>query len=507
MRRGIVAAALCLTVVTGCGGSSSSDQAPAAIVPRSAYLYVEANLDPSGDQPDAVRSVLAALPGVADPSRRLQEQFDAYAERRYGVRAARFDRDIKPWLGKRMAAFSLLPAHGENPGDAPSGLIAASSDEQKARHWLFVVSRRKDEREQSYKGVRYLVSGGRAPTASAIVDGFALTADVAAFKAIVDRRRGQTLAAQPRFATALKRAGDERLGLVWYDTRRLLDTLARGVGGSYLRAALPAIRRLIPSEPLLLTVRAKKKALVLDGQVPAGKGGVYTSLFDEGGALMDQLPRDALAVVGQPNFGAYVKKLIALFNAGHGGYAGMRKGIRRDGLDIERDLLGWMTDAALFLRKDRDGTLGGALVVQSGDANSVYDGTLKLGRYLNRTGADVRDVRVPGSDLAFTMPLPGRRKKLYVAEAGKRIVIAYGRDSAHAAISIGGLGGEPHYEAARGRLGLDYGPAAYVDVQRLLSVIRPDANLRPFLQAVRYLIVGGRVDGKRLRSHTELVVR
>jgi hypothetical protein len=503
MRWSLAVVTTAVALVTGCGGTTGSSQAPSTIVPGSAYMYMEANLDPSGNQEDAVRTVLAALPGVGEPSGRLKEQFDSYAERRYGLRAARFDEDIKPWLGSRMAAFSLLPRR--NAEEPPSGLIAATKDEKKARHWLFVVSRRKDDRQRVYKGVRYLYGKDGA---YALVDGFVLAADEPALKAVVDRRRAHVLAKQPRFAKAL-RGSDQRLGVVWYDTRRLTDTLARRAGNSYLRAAVPAIRRVVPEKPLVLTIRAKKKALVMDGEVPAGQGGALTSLFDEGSALMDQLPRDALAVVGQPNFGDYVRKLLALSNAGEGGYPGLRRELKRRGFDIERSLLSWMTDAALFLRKDRDGTLGGALVVQSGDANSVYYGTLKLGRYLYRTGADVRDVRVPGSDLAFTMPLRGMKKKLYVAESGKRIVVAYGADSAEAAISVGGLGGAPRYEAARERLGLDYGPAAYVDIQRLLAVIRPKGlgAAEPMLKSLRYLIVGGRVDKGRLRSHSELTVR
>src|SRR3954447_12880160 len=234
--------------VAGCGGSAGSADEPGTIVPRSAYLYIEANLDPDGKQEDAVRTLLASLPGVGDPSQRLQEQFNAYAKRRYGVHAAEFDRDIKPWLGSRMAGFSLLPPHGTDPDRAPSGLIAAARDAEKARHWLFVVSRRKDERERVYKGVRYLLDRGRQPTASAVVEDFVLAADPAAFKAVVDRR--QRLAGQKRFASAAKRAEPGALGVVWYDTHRLVDALARRVGGSYLRAALPAIRRLIPSDPL-----------------------------------------------------------------------------------------------------------------------------------------------------------------------------------------------------------------------------------------------------------------
>jgi hypothetical protein len=228
---------------------------------------------------------------------------------------------------------------------------------------------------------------------------------------------------------------------------------------------------------------------------------------------MDQLPRDALAVVGQPNFGDYLRKVLALSNAGNGGYSGLRKQLRKDGFDIERNLLSWMTDAAVFLRKDRDGSLGGALVVQSGDPNPVYDGVLRLGRYLVRSGADLRETRVPGSDLAFSLREPSMTKPLVVAEGGKRMVIGYGRDSAAAALSIGGLGGEAHYEAARQRLSLDWAPAAYVDIQRLLAVLRPGRGARgfgdaaPFLESMRYVIVGGRRDGDRLRSRWELVVR
>jgi uncharacterized protein DUF3352 len=512
MRTTLVALAIVLVVTgAGCGGSNGSGGAPSSIVPASAYLYVEANLDPAGDQEDAATSVVSALPGVGAPARRLQEQFDAYAQDRYGRRAANFQRDIEPWLGNRLAGFALLPAHGTDLSRVRSGLVAATRDVEKARHWLFTVSRQPAERERTYKGIRYLRMGGREPLASAIVDGFVVSADEPAFKAIVDRGRKSPLAERPRFARSAK-DGEKRLGLLWYDTRRLLDTLAQRAGRGYVRRALPAIRRLIPAEPLALTVHAKNKTLVLDGEVPAGKGGVLTSLFDEGGALMDQLPRDALAVVGQPNFGDYLRKLLALSNAERGGYAGLRAQLRREGLDIERDLLGWMTDAAVFLRKDRDGSLGGALVVQSGDPQAVYDGTYRLGRFLFKSGADVRDARLPGSDLAFSLRDPGLRKPLYFAEAGKRLVIGYGVDSTRAGLTVGGLGGEPRYEAARGHLGLDWGPAAYVDVERLLPILKR-AGLSAsglagrFLAPLRYLIVGGRQDGKRLRSHSELVVR
>src|SRR3954447_5016731 len=97
-----------VVALAGCGGSEGSADEPGTIVPRTAYLYMEANLDPAGKQEDGVRTLLASLPGVGNPSRRLQEQFNAYAQRRYGRHAASFERDIEPWLGRRIAAFSLL---------------------------------------------------------------------------------------------------------------------------------------------------------------------------------------------------------------------------------------------------------------------------------------------------------------------------------------------------------------------------------------------------------------
>src|SRR3954447_1509139 len=112
-------------LLSACGGESGSGDDPGSIVPASAYLYAEANLDPDGQQQDAVRTVLAALPGVGDPSRRLEEQFDAYAQRRYGRHAAHFDEDIRPWLGNRVGAFALLPPHGTDLRRVRGGLIAS----------------------------------------------------------------------------------------------------------------------------------------------------------------------------------------------------------------------------------------------------------------------------------------------------------------------------------------------------------------------------------------------
>src|SRR3954454_18158527 len=91
-----LAALAAAVTIAGCGEQSGTAYDPGTIVPGSAYFYAEANLNPDGDQEDAVRTVLASLPGVGDPSRRLQEQFNAYAARRYGRRAARFERDIEP---------------------------------------------------------------------------------------------------------------------------------------------------------------------------------------------------------------------------------------------------------------------------------------------------------------------------------------------------------------------------------------------------------------------------
>src|SRR3954452_3271963 len=133
MRTRLVALAIALVVTgAGCGGSNGSGDEPSSIVPASAYLYAEANLDPSGDQEDAASSVVSALPGVGAPARRLQEQFDAWAQDRYGRHAANSQRDMEPWLGKRLAGFALMPARGTALNRVPTGRMAATRHVEQA---------------------------------------------------------------------------------------------------------------------------------------------------------------------------------------------------------------------------------------------------------------------------------------------------------------------------------------------------------------------------------------
>jgi hypothetical protein len=505
----LAAAVVAATVAAGCGGERGSGERTASVVPAAAYFYAEADLDPDGEQEKAVRSVLAALPGVGDPSQRLREQFDHFAQRRYGRRAARFDRDIEPWLGGRIAVFTAVPAKGADVDDPPTGLVVASKDEDAAKKWVFEVSRLPSERSRTYSGVRYLYTRAQGGTASGVVDGFVVTADEAAFRAAVRAAKHGGLDEQPRFARAVRKTRDDRLGVVWYDAHRLFDTLARRAGGRYLARALPALRRLVPDDPLLLTIGTGRKALTVDGAVPANKGGFLTSLFDEGTSLIDQLPKDSLAVIGQPEFGAYLEKLMALADAGAGGPGSLERELRRDGVDLDRDLLGWMGDAAIFVRRGGDRKLGGALVIQTGEVQRAYDGISRVEKALVRARVPGFEAKLPGADIAFAIRLPGLREPIYVVQGGKRVVVSYGAASARAALTMGGLGGSPRWARMRAQLGIDWAPAGYLDVAGLLrSAPRGWAGeARPYLEAVRYVVIGGREDGARLRSLAKVVFR
>ncbi|HTZ42589.1 MAG TPA: DUF3352 domain-containing protein [Jatrophihabitans sp.] len=107
---------------------------PDAVVPAAAVAFVKLDLDPSAQQKVGAARFLHRLPKVgagftssADWRRAIFQAFSGSGSMPAGVD---YDRDIKPWLGKRMAV-ALLPTSGNRAGGVL--LILQCTDEAKAR--------------------------------------------------------------------------------------------------------------------------------------------------------------------------------------------------------------------------------------------------------------------------------------------------------------------------------------------------------------------------------------
>jgi hypothetical protein len=145
-------------VLAGCGsesGSGGADADPATLVPASAALYVEAVVRPEGEQREGAMAAMGKVLRTADPERRLRELIEK--EAREEGSDFDYDRDVKPWLGKRAGVtVSDLQA------DEPSVLIAAAAtDTGKAIEAIEKERKRSKEksREGSYEGIDYRVDG------------------------------------------------------------------------------------------------------------------------------------------------------------------------------------------------------------------------------------------------------------------------------------------------------------------------------------------------------------
>jgi hypothetical protein len=222
-----------MAAAAGCGGTTGSRDQTAAVVPRTAATYVQLELAPSTRERIAVRSLLSTLPGAGPPLDRLTEAIDGYLARHYGPHGPHFTRNFTPWLGDRLALFSLAH-HGAS---GPSGLVLATNDPARARSWLHGRSVARTTSGRSYDGVPYRYSRATG-TAIGLVSGLVVIGSRAAFTAAVRAARTGGLATDADFLRRTGQVGGERIGFVW----------RRG-----------------PSASGLLAIRAERRRVVLDG--------------------------------------------------------------------------------------------------------------------------------------------------------------------------------------------------------------------------------------------------
>jgi hypothetical protein len=112
------------------GGGTQPDQ----VVPADAIAFAKLDLNPSASQKIAAARFLHRIPkfgsGFGGSSDWRKAIFDALSSAGSLPPGVNYDRDVKPWLGKR-AAMAVLPALHD--GDPEALLILQSTDDAKAR--------------------------------------------------------------------------------------------------------------------------------------------------------------------------------------------------------------------------------------------------------------------------------------------------------------------------------------------------------------------------------------
>jgi Protein of unknown function (DUF3352) len=471
------AAVVAVLLVVGCGGAGSGGEGdPAAVVPADAQFYAEAVVRPEGDLRDDALGAAGKVLVTDDP----EAQIRRIVEDMFAVQGEDIDyeRDIAPWLGERAAVWTQ-PTDREYE---PVVVLLAATDTDAARESLEAMLARggHEVSERSYSDSDYLVD--RAGVAAGVVDDFVAIGPEALYRRTVDAAEGDSLADADEYADAVDALPDERLALFWTDMSELLDmavrkdpvlgqlrSLASGGGLPQIAGALMA-----NGDRLELEVQASEA-------LPA-----------QSTPLLQELPGGSWAAFGAGDVGKTLTDTINRFGGALGGVA-IRGHVRRElGLDLDRDLLGWIGHAGFFVRGTTPEAVDGGLVIQTTDVRRSDDAFGRIvGAIQRERGTAARPVAIPGADQAFAIGDGRSSRPLVLARGSERVVAASGAAAAEAAFGTDDrLGDTDLYNEAMDLVGTE--PSVLVSMPRVLELHADEltAEDRRFLEAYTVAAVG-----------------
>ena len=485
--------------IAGCGDSTSDSSSagnagadPAAFLPASAPVYVEAQVQPTGDLKANTTTVAGKILRTGDPGGKIVGLIDK------GIKddGVSYEKDIAPWLGQRAGlAVTGVGAGGE---DADIVAAIASKDDDAAQKF---VDSRKGGTDREYRGVKYRFKAGD-DLAAAVVDHAVVLGTERGFKSAIDARSGDTLAASATFKKARETVGTDGLGFVYADPGRFFDLAAGAASGKAPgvdAAQLKMFKGLLTGSGLQ-SVAAKLDVASNALRIDAAAIGIKTKVGSgDGPGAAAAVPAGSWLSVGVGDVGGTITKGIeSLGDSGATGGmdpATLLQGLQSQlGIDVQKDLLSWMGDAALFVGGTSMDDLGGALVVKSKDPAASRKAIPKLRKLL--TSLDVKTGALSGAGSSdadgFSIDVGELPAGIQVAAKDDKFVVAYGKDAlADALDPSSALGDSEPFKTAAGLLD-GAKPSLFLDtpqVVKLVSAIAGDDE--DFLKAKPTLEVFG----------------
>ncbi len=466
--------------IAGCGDSSSNSGSagnpgadPAAFLPASAPVYVEAQVQPTGDLKANATTIAGKILRTADPGGKivglldkgLKDEGDSYAK------------DIAPWLGQRAGlAITAIGAGGKDPDIV--GAIASKDDDAAQK---FVEDDSKGATEREYRGVKYRYKADD-DLAAAVLDHAVVVGTERGFKSAIDARSGDTLASSATFKKARETVGTDGLGFAYADPGRFFDLAVGAASGKTagIDAAQLKMFKSFLTGSGLQSIAAKldvtSNALRIDA---AAIGLKAKASGGDGPGAAAAVPAGSWLSVGVGDVGGtFTKAITSLGQSGATGGmdpATLLQGLQSQfGVDVQKDLLSWMGDAALFVRGTSKDDLGGALVVQSKDPAASRKAIGSLRKLLTSLDVTVGALSGAGSSGAegFSIHVGGPAPDgIQVAAKDDKFVVAYGKDALADALNPSGkLGDSEPFKTAAGLLG-GAKPSLFLDTPGLVKFL------------------------------------
>src|SRR5215211_4941544 len=130
MPRAALMTLVCLSLAAaGCGsGATSGGDDPASAVPANAAIYADATVRPDGEQRDGALAAAGKVLRTSDPQGRIDELVaQVFAESDHPK--LDYARDVKPWLGEKVALWAAT-ARGDE--EFRGAIVASATDTEAA---------------------------------------------------------------------------------------------------------------------------------------------------------------------------------------------------------------------------------------------------------------------------------------------------------------------------------------------------------------------------------------
>ena len=474
--------ALCGAVAAGCGSSSGSGGSddPAALIPAGAPVYVEGVLHPDGKVRSDLEGALKKILRTDDPGAKITQLLDDSGK---GEKVT-FKGDVEPWLGDR---FGVAVTALHNGRDADYVAVIDSKDDGKAGKML--AKQTGDIVKRSYKGVDYRFDR-KDRTATAIVDHRVVVGTEAGLKAVVDAKGGDTLDESNGLGAVRSKVAQDRVGLFYLDVQGLLRTVAQTASSDpQVGAMLQSFSSAAP-KTIGAALQAQPDALRVDAVSIGTPKSATTGA--SGADVLATLPGDSWLGLGVANLGQTLDRVLQTV-AGGGGITGVGVNAllgqfqKQTGLDLRKDVLGWMGDAGVFAGGSSSADLGGALVIKTTDPAKTKRTMTVLERIARKQSAGTKISSLQGKGIDGFTARSATGPAVRVALAGDRFVVAIGgqRVLRQAISPSGQLGSAPAFTAAAAKLGNGLRPSFYLDFTQVAKLLESFAGSSPGFQKTK----------------------
>lgn len=427
------------------------------LVPPNALLYVNAFLNPSTHQKQALRDLLEKFPAAGDPED-TQGTLEKYLDDALASSGVTFSHDIEPWLDREVAIAVLPPLPPADSDAAPNvvGYIG-TTDADQSMAFVERLNAHEDVATdpESYRGIDYELTEDD-DAAFGVLDDFLLVASSEeSFRKAVDASEGDSLATSTAFKEAIAPLPDDRIVLSYASLPGLFGALkASGEISADVEETVPQIRDL---SPVAASASLRPDGVVFDL--------AYRSERPDGAAddgVLAMVPRASWGAIGVHDLGATVKQRLELLSGRFGvlGSAAIAGKIKSfTGLGLQDEILSWMDDGAVFFEGKKE--LRGGAVVGSTDGRKSAAAVLTFGRSLDAAGTAVGigDHDENHARIAFTRPDPPTLVQLIAVPDS--VWLALGETSNE--IGSTSIDDSPTYRAAKEAMG-EFSMIGYADV-------------------------------------------